>query len=250
MAFPKNKIIYTVHGFDSIRIAYRKFLPLERFLQNQCQAIVGVSKYDVQNLKAEGITHNVSIVYNGIPPFLPLEGNTSFSQIKGYEAKILCIARLAPPKNVGLFLEVAALLPQYAFIWIGNRQEITFQYPSNVYFMGNLPNAGACNKFVDLFMLPSDYEGLPIVIIEALACGKPVVASNVGGVSELLNGKNGFAVQNDARQMADKICFILSNKEIYQEMAGEAYKTYVQFFTIDKMLNGYVEIYKRCLSGL
>lgn len=47
IAFPKSKIIYTVHGFDSIRIAYRKYLPLEKVLQYQCSAIVGVSNYDV-----------------------------------------------------------------------------------------------------------------------------------------------------------------------------------------------------------
>lgn len=56
IAFPKSKIIYTVHGFDSIRIAYRKYLPIEKFLQNRCQAIVGVSKCDAENLRKENIT--------------------------------------------------------------------------------------------------------------------------------------------------------------------------------------------------
>jgi glycosyltransferase involved in cell wall biosynthesis len=66
LAFPRNKIVYTVHGFDSIRLAYRKFLPIERFLQKRCKAIVGVSHYDERNLKAEYITHNVKCIYNGI----------------------------------------------------------------------------------------------------------------------------------------------------------------------------------------
>jgi glycogen synthase len=66
LAFPKSKIVYTVHGFDSIRLAYRKFLPLERFLQRRCKAIVGVSHYDENNLKDEHITHNIVCVYNGI----------------------------------------------------------------------------------------------------------------------------------------------------------------------------------------
>jgi glycosyltransferase involved in cell wall biosynthesis len=66
LVFPKNKIVYTVHGFDSIRLAYRKYLPIERFLQNRCKAIVTVSHYDENNLRAEHITHNVRCVYNGI----------------------------------------------------------------------------------------------------------------------------------------------------------------------------------------
>jgi glycosyltransferase involved in cell wall biosynthesis len=66
IAFPAKKIVYTVHGFDSIRLVYRKYLPFERLLQYKCKAIVGVSNYDVVNLRREKITHNVICIYNGI----------------------------------------------------------------------------------------------------------------------------------------------------------------------------------------
>lgn len=66
IAFPKLKIVYTVHGFDSIRIAYRQYLPLERILQGYCKMIVGVSEYDGWNLRGEGIRRNVRVIYNGI----------------------------------------------------------------------------------------------------------------------------------------------------------------------------------------
>ena len=56
VAFPSGKVIYTVHGFDSIRLAYRKFLPIERFMQRACKAIVGVSRYDERHLREERIT--------------------------------------------------------------------------------------------------------------------------------------------------------------------------------------------------
>lgn len=241
IAFPKSKIVYTVHGFDSIRVAYRKYLPLERFLQDRCQAIVGVSRYDEENLRKEKIIHNVSYIYNGINlPELVVENpfkNISFKQ------KVLCIARLSVQKNVSLFLEVASLLPQYAFIWVGNQTPVHNEL-QNVFFMGDIPNAGCYNRFVDLFFLPSNYEGLPVVIIEALACGKPIVASAVGGIPELLNEENGFAVRNDANEMAEKIELILSNKNLKDKMGEVARQTYLQKFTVDKMVNGYMDIYK------
>lgn len=244
MAFPKSKIVYTVHGFDSVRVAYRKYLPLEKMLQKRCQAIVGVSQYDERNLKSEGITRHVSMVYNGIYPPAALDCNP-FEDIRGYERKILCIARLSPQKKLDLFLEVAALLPEYAFIWVGNQHPVEASHTSNVFFMGNVPNAGAYNRYADLFLLPSNYEGLPIVIIEALSCGRPTVASAVGGISELLDGTNGFAVKNDAKEMAEKIKYILSTDGLYERMSQAAKDIYLHSFTVDKMVTGYLQIYNR-----
>lgn len=242
ISLPKSKIVYTVHGFDSIRIAYRKYLPIEKMLQNRCQAIIGVSRYDENNLHEEQITKNVSYIYNGIN--LPASiDNNPFTNIP-YEQKVLCIARLSAQKNVALFLEVASLLPQYAFIWIGNQQPVKNE-AQNIFFMGDIPNAGNYNEYADLFFLPSNYEGLPIVIIEALACGKPVVASAVGGIPELLDGNNGFAIQNDAQKMAEKINLILSDKKLKEKMGCAAKQMYLQKFTVDKMVDGYMSVYEK-----
>ena len=85
------------------------------------------------------------------------------------------------------------------------------------------------------------------MIIEALACGKPVVASAVGGISELLDGTNGFAVENDAKKMAEKITYIFSNAERYKKMSECARKTYWEKFTVDKMVAGYLAIYNQII---
>lgn len=244
IAFPKLKIIYTVHGFDSIRIAYRKYLPVERFLQNYCRAIAGVSVYDRNKMLEEGIKNNVQVVYNGISVPCKLGGDP-FEEMREYKRKVLCIARLSPPKDVGLFLKVAGLLPQYAFIWIGNQYEYTQEHPSNVFFMGSLPNAGAYNEYADLFMLSSNYEGLPMTIIEAMSFGKPVVASNVGGISEIVvNGENGYTVENIPDVFAEKIEYILENSDIYNQFSRNALERFKEDLTVDKMVGEYLKIYK------
>ncbi len=244
VAFPASKIVYTVHGFDSIRLVFRKFLPLEKALQKKCAAIVGVSRYDAVNLRADGITSNVSYVYNGISrPEVMKED--PFAKWRGYKRIVLCIARLAAPKRHDLFIEVARKMPDCAFLWIGNQQEPDIEYPENVAFLGSILNAGAYTQFADAFLLPTDYEGLPIAIIEALANGTPIVASAVGGISELLDGRNGFAVKNDPAVMAASLRRIFADEDNRRKMSEAARNTYETAFTLEKMTDGYLRIYEK-----
>jgi glycosyltransferase involved in cell wall biosynthesis len=161
-----------------------------------------------------------------------------------YEKKIVCIARISRQKRFETFIEAASLLPNYAFIWIGN-QEYVHNVSANVFCFGNVPNAGRYNQLADLFMLPTNYEGLPVVILEAMGYGKPIVASNVGGISEIVvNGENGYAVENSAAEFVEKIQYILGNESIYKGFSENAYKRYKDYLTVDKMIQGYMEIYR------
>lgn len=242
VVFPSKKTVYTVHGFDSIRLAYRKFLPIEKFMQRACKAIVGVSLYDKNNLKSEGISKNVHCIYNGIETLETK--NVSLEIPNKYKKKVLCIARLAAPKRFDIFLEVANLLPEYAFFWIGNQQEVK-EHPNNVFFLGNIPNAGIYNSSADLFMLASDYEGLPMVILEAMSLGRPIVASNVGGIKEIVrDNQNGFVVNNVAEEFKNKIKYILENEKTQKLFSDNSYQIFNNELTADKMVDSYLKIYK------
>lgn len=246
LIFPTKKVVYTVHGFDSIRIAFRRFLTIERTLQHLCRAIVGVSNYDRKHLLEEGIKHNVTTVYNGLTP-PDTSRITPLPEFKQYDKVVLSIARINPQKDPALFINVAHLLPQYGFIWIGNMEEVTEfgEVPKNCHFIGNIPNAGAYCSLADIFMLPSNYEGLPMVILEAMSLGKPVVASDVGGVSEIVrNDINGYTLRNNAKLFAEKIEYILEHHEIYDTLSRNALKIFNEELTVDRMVSGYMNIYQ------
>lgn len=245
IVFPSSKIVYTVHGFDSIRLAFRRFLPLEKMLQYRSKAIVGVSQYDCQNLVSENINNNVTLVYNGIHDCsLPNVDMIKTLSVK-YKDKVLCIARISPPKRVDLFMEVAKLMPDVAFVWIGNLDKVE-KHPDNVFFWGNVPHSGYQCRFFDVFMLPSNYEGLPIVILEAMSCGLPIVASNVGGISEIVKDKvNGYTVDNDANLFAAKLSEILDNKELKGRMGKMSRQMYLEHFSDEVMASKYMKLYKQ-----
>lgn len=207
----RKRTIYTVHGFDTIAKAHRSFLPLERLLQHLCGAIVAVSAYDEGNLADNGIARKVRMIRNGARDWRgqrPGDGAAA-AAMEGARSKggaVLCIARLAPPKRFDLFLEAAARLPAAGFFWIGNETDVDkAKLPLNVTMLGSLADAGAYANLADLLVLFSDYEGLPMSILEALSCGTPVVASRVGGVCEALDEGCGEAVPNEAAGIAQAI---------------------------------------------
>lgn len=252
LAFPPKKIIYSIHGFDSIRLEYRKFLPIERALKNRCKAIIGVSQYDVNNLMSENIKDNVYLIRNGIKNFASIDTHPDskniLAKIKDETGKkiILSISRLALPKRFDLFCKIAEELLDYnyQFVWIGNKEE-KYPIPQNVIMLGEKKDAYQYYRYADLALLLSDYEGLPISLIEALCYSKPIIASNVGGISEIvLNNQNGYTLNNDEGDFAEKINYILKNDKIYQEFSKKSFEIFRENLTVEKMVDKYTYIYK------
>lgn len=244
LAFPRKKTFYTVHGFDSIRVAYRKFLPLEKMLSKRAH-IIAVSDYDANNIHLEGIKGDVECIYNGIADMTESSKKTHTKELlcdTGF--KVLCVARLAAPKRFDIFVETAKLLPDIKFFWVGNQNDIE-NLPENVFCLGQVPNAAYLNTQADVFMLSSNFEGMPISIIEALCCGKPVVASAVGSIPDILKHNNGYAVENNPQAFADKIKLLYTNKNLYDKMSLSARESYEKYFTLDIMKSHYVSVYKK-----
>ncbi|NDW09239.1 glycosyltransferase [Dysgonomonas sp. 520] len=249
LAFSKKKIVYTIHGIDSVRKAFRKYLVFERCLQKRSASVIGVSKYDIECLKEEGITHNLSLVYNGVIDHSGEKANApkfgpELERIKREYAKvIMCISRISPQKNFPLFIEIAKQMPQHAFVWIGNKEPVD-NLPDNVFCLGECGAAHQCLTYSDVFILPTNYEGMPISVIEALSYSRPTVVSSVGGLTEIFDGTNGFALENKVEEFVDKINYILSSDDVYAQTSENARKTYLEHFTIDKMMSGYKTIYE------
>lgn len=248
LAFPKEKIIFTVHGFDSVRLANPKFLIIEKLLKHRVKKIVAVSDYDKKILKEEGINKSVVTVYNGIQDIeftKEVTPKIDFDSLKkGYKI-VMCIARLSPQKKFELFCEIADKMvdEKIKFVWIGNKEEVKLSN-ENILMLGEIANAQDYLRYADLFILPSNYEGLPISIIESLAYRKPVIASDVGGISEILNEKNGFALENQADLFAEKIRYVLMDEDRYTEFCGNARETYESQFTIEDMYHNYLKLYE------
>ena len=266
----RKRIVYTVHGFDTIRIKNRVFLPLEKLMQKKCGAIVPVSEYDYINLLAEGITHNLELVRNAVPDTKPFSESELPEQIREPLLRarsqgkkiILTIARIAFPKRLDIFAKTASHLigNNCEFFWVGAPTDDTiknqldeFSSISNIHFTGDIPEASRLISYADVFVLFSDYEGLPITILEAMAKGKAVVASNVGGISELVDETSGNLIsagdtEKAVSEAVQAIKELASNDELQTKKGSAARNKYENSFTLDMMWKKYLSIYSKLLE--
>lgn len=120
----------------------------------------------------------------------------------------------------------------------------------SVCFLGfRSDTANVINSF-DIFALSSQYEGLPISMLEAMALKKPIVATKVGGIPEVIVDKeNGLLTDyTDYAAMSSCFKFLYENRIICQQIANKGYDTIVQKFNYKIMAKEYIKIYNDLLS--
>lgn len=175
----------------------------------------------------------IHVIPNGIEKgrFYLLEKAMARSNIgmSQEEAAILNVARFHPPKRQDLLIKALGVLKKrghdirdYKLIFIGSGpararlEALAAEHglQEHVEFPGEVDNAKLLYYYnaCDIFALTSDMEGNPNVVIEAMRCGAPVLASNVGGIPEQVRDDNGILVRNDENEIADKILDVMAKK--------------------------------------
>ena len=118
---------------------------------------------------------------------------------------------------------------------------------NNVIFLGYQENIQDIIQQIDLVVLPSYTEGLPLTPIESFAYGKPVVATAAGGTVEIIeDNKNGFLVPiGDVKALTEKIQEVIENESLYKKMCLEAENTYKEKYTFNVFKNKILDYYEQ-----
>ncbi|ODS31313.1 MAG: putative glycosyltransferase [Candidatus Scalindua rubra] len=124
---------------------------------------------------------------------------------------------------------------------------------NNVIFTGHVANEEIFRYYnaSDIFLLPTlRVEGFPRVLVEAMSCKKPIVASRIGGIPSIIDdGKNGLLITpGNTKELIDKILFLLNNKDFANKLAVNAREKAVKIFSLEKMVEETIKVFELAIT--
>jgi glycosyltransferase involved in cell wall biosynthesis len=238
---------------------------LDRLILKRFAKVVAVSEAIAKSLVRSGLgSHRVQVIANGVDfnqwpspaPVQPIETGARNKAVVGV------VGRLVPQKGHIYLLQAArsilSAFPQVEFVFIGDGPEraslehatASLGLSSNVRFAGQKSDMPAVYAGIDILVLPSINEGMPMTLIEALAAGRPVVATAVGDVPKLIrDGETGFLVEpRNSDALSSAIAKLLCDPPLCLRFAEEGRRRVLAHFSARAMADEYRELYSKVLA--
>jgi glycosyltransferase involved in cell wall biosynthesis len=261
----RNKIptVYTAHGWGfNIGVPiWQKFLAIlgEKVAGDFTEKLICVSEF-VKNLGEKYYVvskDKLVLIHNGVEDFSSLE---KVSHDNDKKIKIIFVGRLARPKLPILFLRAVNRLPldikkkvEIIIIGAGPKLESIANFikemeMDNVKLLGGRDRKEVISLILqsDIFILLSRWEGLPLTILEAMSVGLPIIASEVGGITEAVDGSNGILVKNDLEEVKLALAKIINNEDLRKKMGDSSRFKYREKFSLSEMLTKTEKVYQMC----
>lgn len=255
-------IVATVHGKNYYPAKYRRRIAY--FFVSKQARMVAVS-LDLKNFLTKKLairSEDVLVIHNGIDPENYRECDDKDTLRKELDIPIEqpvigTVGNLYPVKDHKTLLRAAAMITTSfdgaTFLIAGRgqlleelqREAASLGIEKNIRFLGFRNDIPRLLHAMDVFVLPSISEGLPLSVLEAMAAGRPVVASDVGGIREVItDGVTGFLIPPGApEKLADKLLTLLHRPHAAASMGLAGRARIQQYFSVQKMVREYAALY-------
>jgi glycosyltransferase involved in cell wall biosynthesis len=196
-------------------------------------------------------TYKLQIIYNGIEDITLNKHKSTFE--KNNKINFVCVASVNDRKGQKEVIEAISMLTiedklmmNFYIIGDGPNLDEYKEYSSslnlnNVFFLGERSDVPNLLPNMDVFILASKAEGLPISIIEALRAGLYIMTTDVGGCKEMINDKIGEIIKDDPKSIAKSISNLVKNG-LPNDIRNLSNLQYKRKFTFNKMINSYANL--------
>jgi len=261
-------IVATIHGWVPINRRLRLYQKADEMALRYFNRLIPVSDEIQNGLLEKGVNANIiTRLHNAVAvtdfPGLAKTAQSFNESFLGREATVGVIGRLSPEKDIPTFLKAAALLkprfPHLKFLVVGDGPEKrTLQslagdlgLSDRLTFTGFVQDIDTVYQQLDLLVISSLTEGIPLVVLEAMKHSIPVVSTRVGGMKEVIeDGLDGMLVEpNNPEMLATSIEALLLDADKYTRTAGYARKKIVERFNVNHWVQAIEAIYRNLMRS-
>jgi|Deesub1362A_J573_1020465.scaffolds.fasta_scaffold00023_15 N-acetyl-alpha-D-glucosaminyl L-malate synthase BshA len=248
----RKPLILTIHGSDILVLKKNPFTKaFVKYVLKNSDKIIAVSEYLRKEAIEMGVNEDkIIVVYGGIPRAIRRKNVEP-------EDSICFIGSLVKQKGVDILInavrKVKKSRPNVKLYIVGDgkerkKLEALSKYDPDIYFTGEVGDLSEVLSKCKVMVLPSREEGFGLVLLEAMVAGVPVVATNVGGIPEIIeDGVNGLLVESeDPDGLARAILKVLDDEKLRVKLVENG-KKIVQKYSWERMANEIDRIYEEFL---
>lgn len=259
-------VVTTLHGWIGEDYKARFYELVDKLVVKRMDHVVSVSPVISKELGSLKVNEDkVSFIPNGIDTerFSPASDGPDMRAIFGAKDALIIgtVGRLGPEKGhlylMEAFKEISALVPEARLLIVGGGflEEVLagkaweLGIEDKVKLVGNQADMAAAYKSMDIFVLPSLIEGLPLVLLEAMSMELPVIASDVGGIPHVIGKGEGIIVPpKGIYELRYAIFGLVKDAELRRNMGKKARERIVKDFSLRSFYKKYTDTYKKVLS--
>lgn len=262
------KIVTTLHGTDITLVGLEpSFLPLMKFSIEASDVVTSVSEFlRCETIDNYGIEKEIIPIPNFVDTDIfrpiPAAKNLRRMMAPNDEKLLIHVSNFRPVKRVTDAIKAFKIILDRGvnakFLLVGDgpdRAECESLarklgvWP-HVRFLGKQTELSSILSASDIFLIPSGNESFGLAALEAMACGVPVISSNVGGLPEVnIDGKTGYIVpMGNVDALAERIYELLTNEELRKEMARNALDHATGHFTKEQIVPMYEAAYEKAMG--
>lgn len=247
------KSVFTVHGWgfgeNQGKVKSFVLIAMEKFLKRLTSYYIFVSEFDFEVAKQKFGRVKGSVIYNG-------SNFKIYNQLGRIELDMIMVARNDPQKDYETLIKALKVSKFNSIKFVGKGtdsqefknhvQSLVGDNYSKIEFLGERRDIDVLLENSNLFVLSTNYEGLPISIIEAMSKSLPIIATNVGGISELVSDEcNGFLVEHrNPNQLSEKINILSEDVFLRNKFGDISKEIYLEKFQSQKMVECTLSVYE------